>query len=196
MFLSEPDGPMQEWKKGPLDPDDDVLLELGRMTYRTMSLEPIAHAVCRAVKKYDGKKEGGPIGPRIKRALTDAEDLSDEDLRTRTTAWLVRASAALARRNTVLHGQPGSVVRFERRPGPMAVRVMRPGRAVAPDPLWEGRLDSVVQHDNPKSPQPASVIPFTHEGIRSVRMELEEAFQGWREVVPGMAEFGPRKYEQ
>jgi hypothetical protein len=81
------------------DPSDDVLLELGRMTWAAMALEETAYLICRTITPRTFLADR-PIGQRVDEALTACRE---EELRERARAWLLEALGALAGRNHVLH---------------------------------------------------------------------------------------------
>jgi hypothetical protein len=81
---------------------DDVLLELGKMTWAAINLEDVVYEVCRAVRPRGNLYDSTPIGSRIDQAVKDLADRPDDELKANTRAWLVEAKGALIERNSVL----------------------------------------------------------------------------------------------
>lgn len=65
------------------EPLEDVLLELGRLTWAAMALEEVVYSVCRIVKPRHGPYDDHPIGARVDEAVKDLAGYDDEALQTR-----------------------------------------------------------------------------------------------------------------
>ena len=88
-------------------PPDDVLRELGRLTFEAIRLEDAAGLICDQVRRSSAPQ----IGNRIREAL-DALD-AKEMPSPHTTEWLRRVQEVLEARHKVMHGVP---VQFLSRP--------------------------------------------------------------------------------
>jgi hypothetical protein len=151
------------------DPDDDVLLELGRLTWAAMTLEEVVYSVCRLVKPRHGPYDDHPIGARVDEAIKDLHDL-DPDLQDRTRTWLVEAKAALAARNSVLHS---THVVFVPLPGTTPIPETT-GAFLAHFPRG-GKGDQVQ-------------TPLTIGGLEPLRRRLEAARHDWVAVATAVFE--------
>src|SRR5664279_6037462 len=88
-------------------PDDDALLELGRVGYAAIQLEPIIDWMCRLIEGPGGQDDKRPIGTQVKSARKILESTPAIPQGPRILDWLVRADEAMERRNSVFHGEPG-----------------------------------------------------------------------------------------
>ena len=147
------------------DPDDDVMLELGRMTWAAMALEEAVYGVCRVVKPRHGPYDDHPIGARIDEAVMDLDAYDDAALQERTRQWLLAAKAALEARNSVLHS---THVVFWPLPG------------TTPVPETTGAF---LAHFPRKDKRAQVQTPLTVEGLSPLRRRLQAAHQHWVEVA-------------
>ena len=90
-------------------PSEDVLLELGRLTWAAINLEDVVYTVCQCIKPT-GDYLDTPAGARIKQAREELHAQTDEALRSKADAWLGAAAEALADRHAVLHSEPVTFV--------------------------------------------------------------------------------------
>jgi hypothetical protein len=149
------------------DPDDGVLLELGRLTWAAMALEEVVYTVCRVVKPRHGPYDDHPIGARVAEGLRDLHDL-DPPLQGTVRAWLVEAKDSLAARNSVLHS---THVVFEPLPG------------TTPIPATTGAfLAHFPRCGNGTQVQ----TPLTVAGLAPLCRRLEAARQDWVAVATGV----------
>ena len=154
---------------------DDVLLELGRLTWAAIKLEDVVYEVCKAVQPrgsvvYDDT----PIGTRIDQALSDLGSRPEDDLRRATHAWLTAAKTSLVERNSVLHSVP---VTFE---------------PLSPD-ITPGNQDPMLAHFPKKRHLPAIHTSLTVEGLRPIRAHLENARLGWIDLARALWSNRPSK---
>jgi hypothetical protein len=138
-------------------PSDDVLLELGRLTWAAINLEDDVYLVCRSVEPRGGPFDDTNIGPRIDLALKDLEKRPGNDLRHQAEQWLIEAAAALRERNAVLHS---THIVFIPTSG-------QPSSATPPDP-------ELVNFPRNRS-SPAIHTPLTLEGLGQIHRRLENA---------------------
>lgn len=147
------------------DPDGDVQLELGRMTWAAMALEEVVYSVCRAVKPRHGPYDDHPIGARIDEAVKDLDAYHDAALQERTRQWLLEAKAALEARNSVLHS---THVVFWPLPG------------TTPIPETTGAF---LAHFPRKDKQTQVQTPLTVQGLSQMRCRLQAAREEWAAVA-------------
>jgi hypothetical protein len=144
-------------------PSNDVLLELGRLTWAAINLEDVVYTVCDCVKPSFDPPGAQPIGSAIARARKDLRDTGDAALRLRADSWLAAAGEALEARNTVLHSMPV----------PFGVR-LGPGTGdVPPNGLMHFRRG----HDE------ATATMLTVDDLGRIRRKLELAFGGGRSLA-------------
>jgi hypothetical protein len=144
-------------------PPDDVLVELGKLTWAAINLEDAVYTVCQRIEPVDDYRSV-PIGKQISQAREALRAQPDEALRAKADAWLESASRALADRNAILHAVP--------------VTVMPLAPSITP-----GDLDPLLAHlPRDKAREPVHT-PLTVSGLRAVWWHLEAARAGWVELA-------------
>ena len=149
-------------------PSDDVLLELGRLTWAAICLEDVVEPVCWNLDPSSTRDDRRPAGKRLDDALVALEELRGSDRQTGAIEWITEAKAALEARHAVFHGMPGTFV-------PLG------------EGIQSGNLDPVLAHVSQSSDRRQTNTPVTVEGLRSIRLRLEKARGGWEVIA-----FGPR----
>jgi hypothetical protein len=148
-----------------LDPPDEALLELGRLTWAAILLEDVVYEVCRAIKPRHGPSDDVPIGTQINEALTDLGECPPDQMRSTATAWLREAKDALDLRNATLHAVPVTFI-------PMS----------GTTPLFEDGTDWLTHFPRDKN-RPAIHTATTVAGFTPVRERLQRARKGWIDVA-------------
>ena len=138
---------------------DDVLVELGKLTWAAIRLEDLADSLCNAVRHANPREDRRGIGQKIKDARRDLKTWEEAPEVVQVDSWLARAGQALERRNAILHSVPLRV--FDRDGGDI-------GFALGEMP--RGDHSYFERH-------------VTVEALQEVRNELEHAQQGWRNTV-------------
>jgi hypothetical protein len=152
------------------NPDDAVLLELGRVGYAAISLEPIIDMLCRWVEGPGGQVDNRPTGDKIKTARRKLEADPTIPGRSEALDWLGRADAAMERRNAVFHGEPG-----------VEWNVI--------DEEAMGAGDLMLLHRSRRRNGPVTKTLLNVEGLRDVLADLEDALSGWQEVFSPIGEW-------
>jgi hypothetical protein len=135
-------------------PSDEVLTELGRVTYAAIVLEDLTAAVCHAVKRVDPRTDTRPIGQKIEEALKELQRRSPSDA---VGTWLTAARSAIRERNAALHAIP-------------LVVQQAPGA----DPLPFSHALGEKRKDAPYMERPLSV-----PALQPLREQLELAAADW-----------------
>lgn len=144
------------------EPDDDALLELGRVTWAAINVEDIAYTLARFIKPRHGPFNDHPIGARIKEARADLVELYVPDAaRDAADAWLAEAAAVLAARNAIFHSVP---VTFDLIPGTTSV---------------EESLGQWLAHFPRDKSKGAVHTKLTSAALLPIRRRLDAARQGW-----------------
>ena len=157
-------------KSGERTPDDDVLLELGRLTWEAINLEDEADGLCQLLAPSGGPPHSEAIGARITEGRKAAAAIADQSVRGRVDAWLETAGSALVQRNAVLHAMP---VSFEPLPGTTPI----PGAPMDLLSHWPRKGTPSVVHTD-----------ITTDGLRQVRTRLTKARDGYIDVAREVAE--------
>lgn len=157
----------------PDEPDDAVLLELGRMTWAAINLEDVIPTMRRAIGPEPKGLARTPASEWIKDALKCLAGWRESEAREAAIRWLNAALRALKERNRVLHSVPVTV--YTRHPDG---RFTEHGQAL--DHLPRGAADSF------------SRMPMAAEALRRVRQELADARQGWLEILQALVEESQR----
>ena len=145
---------------GSQPPSDDVLLELGRLTWAAICLEDVVEPVCWNLDSSTTRDDRRPAGKRIDDALKALEAEGDSEGRARAVGWLTEAKAALEARHSVFHGIPGTF-------------------APLGEGIQSGNLDPVLAHLPRGKNREQTNTPLTVEGLRTIRLRLEKAREGW-----------------
>jgi len=144
-------------------PSDEVLLELGRLTWAAINLEDVVYTVCQCIRP-NGDYRDTPAVARIKQAREALTTQPDEKLRARADKWLEAAAQALADRHAVLHSEPVTFV------------------SLSAD-VTPGDLDPLLAHFPRDRSRPQVNTPLTASALRSLRWHLESARAGWVELA-------------
>lgn len=141
-------------------PREDVLLELGRLTWEAIGLESEVYFVCQALKP-SSSPTGKPVSARVKEARMALRQIADDAVRADVDAWLGEAVAVLQERNAVLHSMP---------------MVFEAGGEARPEVLgW-------LAHQ-PRDPDaPDRYISLSVEHLSKIRLKLEAARRGFGAV--------------
>ena len=92
------------------DLSDDVLLELGRLTWAAINLEDAVYSICNAADPVPGFPDTTPLSDRINGAQYVLADRTDSPIAQAAAQWLAAARDALAARHAVLHAMPEPVL--------------------------------------------------------------------------------------
>lgn len=90
------------WK----EPDDAVLLELGRMTWAAINLEDVVSSARQAIGPTPDGLARAPASEWIKDALKVLNTWPESGVRATACEWFRTAHEALEERNSVLHSVP------------------------------------------------------------------------------------------
>jgi len=119
----------------------EVFTELGRVTWAAIRLEDYTESVCQCVDPHNPRTDHRQIGRKVKEATATLHTWPPSRPRDDALAWLARATAALDRRNAILHatpvvllGAPGS------QPTQMLGAMPRKGSAYTQHPLTADHL--------------------------------------------------------
>jgi len=143
---------------------EDVLTELGRVTWAAIKLEDYTAGLCWLVDPANPRTDRRQIGEKIKDAKKAVAAWQDPSPRAEMTAWLERARQALERRNAALHATP--MVWIER-----------------------GRDRRLFLGEMPRKGTPYVERPLTVESLSELRSVLEAASAGWREMAIAEGEY-------
>jgi hypothetical protein len=157
----------------PDEPEDAVLLELGRMTWAAINLEDVIPTMRRAIGPEPDGLSRAPVSARIKDALNCLARWPESVTREAAIRWLNAAERALKERNRVLHSVPVTV--YARHPDG---RFTEHGQAL--DHLPRGAGDSF------------SRTSLAEDDLRRVRQGLAAARQGWVETLQALLEESQR----
>jgi hypothetical protein len=144
------------------EPDDAVLLELGRLTWAAINLEDVLGTMRRALGPVPGRLDRAPPSDLIKNALEVLSAWPESETRATACKWFRAAKEALDERNIVLHSVP--VV------------------------LMSKTSDGFKEHGPaldhiPRSPaRPVRRIALTTDGVRVVSRKLTDARLGWVDI--------------
>jgi hypothetical protein len=153
----------------PSEPDDAVLLELGRMTWAAINLEDIIPTMRRAIGPEPKELSRAPASEWIKDALKLLAGWPESEAREAAIGWFESAQRALKGRNQVLHSVPVTLV-TRHRDG----RFTEHGQVL--DHLPRGTSDSFAR------------TPLAENDLRQVSRRLAAARQGWVEICEAMME--------
>jgi hypothetical protein len=148
-------------------PAEDVLLELGRVTWAAMDLEGAAEFVCRSVIGAGPEVTKAPTRRQVEAALDVLKSWPVTPERDQGMRWLRQAGAALGGRNDVLHAQVVTVFHRD-----------EAGRLTEGPGTWLQR----VRCRGDVGP----VMALSAESLARVRQVLVEASGGWVPVVTAL----------
>lgn len=138
---------------------DNVLIELGRLTWAAILLEDLTDSLCSCIHYANPREDRRSIGQKIKGARRDLRTWRETLDVEHIDSWLLRAAQALERRNALLHAVPMVVF----------------------DP--EGRSIGHALGEMPRAGSEYFERHLTVAGVRQVHDELHAAQQDWRETV-------------
>jgi len=151
----------------PDDLPDEVLIELGRLTWSALHLEALTDAICDNVvgRKPEDKTL---IGPKIRDALQALSQWQRGSEVDQVKDWLARARLALEKRNALLHSVPLIV--------------------------FDGRLRKIgyALGEMPRGDRAYYERPMEADELRKVRAELDAAQEGWEETEMFSYEHHPK----
>jgi len=137
----------------------DVLTELGRVTWAAIKLEDYVESVCSFIEPANPRTDMRQLGQKIKDAQKVLTAKPVSATRDQAKVWLERARQAIEQRNAALHATP-------------VVHLGEPQR------LLLGEM--------PRKGRPYFERPLTVEALGELRSVLEDAADGWRELVIAM----------
>jgi hypothetical protein len=139
---------------------DDVLIELGRVTWAAINLEDAAKWLSLSILRNDRRERPRFIRELIHRAQENLSGWPQSRARRDAFAWLKRAERAIDARNAVLHATP--LTWFSTDSEESSIQL-----------LGEPRAKNRPYHER----------PLTAESLSELRHQLVEARTGWRDVV-------------
>jgi hypothetical protein len=145
------------------EPDDAVLLELGRLTWAAISLEDVVPQMRRALGREPDRLARAPAAVWIKDALKVLSGWPESEIRETACRWFNAAQEALEQRNSVLHSVPGIWV------------TIKDGAVTTHGP--------VLEHLSKRKGGSYRRISVTEDELRLVRQKLSEAREGWVEII-------------
>jgi len=150
------------------EPDDAAILELGRMTWAAISLEDVVYNMGDALGLDTAALARMQVSACIKHVLKVLDTWPESETREDARRWFNSAGEALEARNSVLHAVPGVWVTIGddhvvTKHGPVLEDLGRKGRP------YQRRWT-------------------TEDGLRPVRLQLEEARAGWVEIFLALVE--------
>jgi hypothetical protein len=168
------------------EPDQAVLTELGRVTWRAIVLEGLVDSICQFIKPANPREDRRSIGQKVRDARKVMRRWSASVVRDDADAWLTQALAALDSRNGLLHA---TVVRgFEDANGAVphsAVLLMEPYLQREPTTLSLGVM--------PRGATPYAEISLAPGALEAVAHQLSDATRGSREVLLAIDEESKRQ---
>lgn len=144
------------------EPDDAVLLELGRLTWAAINLEDIVPQMRRALGPEPDRLARAPAADWIKDALKVLSGWPESAIREIACRWFNAAQEALEQRNSVLHSVPGIWV------------TIKDGAVTTHGP--------VLEHLPKRKGGSYRRISLAEDELRLVRQKLADAREGWVEV--------------
>ena len=150
------------------EPDDAVLLELGRLTWAAINLEDVIPTVRRAIGPEPPELARAPVSTWIKDALSVLATWPESPTRGTAVEWFGAAREALEKRNCVLHSVPATFVHIS---GDGAVTAH----------------GAVLDHIPARRGGSVRRTPLTEDALRCVHRQLAGARTGWVELCEGLA---------
>jgi hypothetical protein len=92
------------------EPDDAVLIELGRVTWAAINLEDVIPTVRQAIGPEPSKLVRAPVSAWIKDGLGVLATWPQSPTRETASKWLRAAHEALQERNNILHSVPATLI--------------------------------------------------------------------------------------
>jgi hypothetical protein len=146
----------------PAMPDElsvDVFTELGRVTWAAIKLEDYVEGLCSHIDPANPRTDKRQVSRKIRDARRVLAARTRSATRDEAAEWLEHAHQAIERRNAALHATP----------------IVWVGRARAEDRLGLGEM--------PRNGRPYFERPLTVESLSELRSVLEDAADGWRDLV-------------
>jgi hypothetical protein len=145
------------------EPDDAVLLELGRLTWAAINLEDIIPEVRRAIGPVPAPLIRAPAAEWVKDALRVLAGWPKSEIQQTADRWFRTALAALEERNNILHSVPVTMVAISN-----DGTVTTHGQA--------------LQHMPRRGRGSYRRIRLAENDLRLVRQKLVDAREGWVEL--------------
>ena len=146
----------------PAMPDElsvDVFTELGRVTWAAIKLEDYVEGLCSHIDPANPRTDKRQVSTKIRDAQKVLAARTRSATRDEAAQWLEHARQAIERRNAALHATP----------------IVWVGRERAEDRLGLGEM--------PRNGRPYVERPLTVESLSELRSVLEDAADGWRDLV-------------
>jgi hypothetical protein len=150
------------WK----EPDDAVLLELGRLTWAAINLEDVIGTVRRAIGPTPDRLARAPVSEWIKDALEVLSAWPESGVRDTACEWFRAAQEALEERNAVVHSVP--VVIYSKANGEFTEH------------------GPALDHIPRRKDRPFCRIPLDVDNLRLVSRKLADARQGWVDICSAL----------
>jgi hypothetical protein len=145
---------------------EDVLTELGRVTWAFIVLEDAVKWLCSSIAPHDPRNRP-QLRPMMNQARTALSGWPQSQARRDAYAWIDRADRAMDARNATLHATPLTWV------GPTGPT--EPARMLLGEMPRGNR-------------RPYYERPLTVESLSELRTLLVEAMTGWRDLILSVAE--------
>jgi hypothetical protein len=155
------------------EPDDAVLLELGRLTWAVINLEDVIPEIRRAIGPAPGRLARAPISAWIKDALNVLNGWPESEVRETACRWFNIAHQALEERNRVLHSVPATLI------------------TIADDGAVKTH-GQVLDYLPRRQGESFSRISLAEDELRLVRQNLADAREGWIEICLALVEESKR----
>jgi hypothetical protein len=146
----------------PAMPDElsvDVFTELGRVTWAAIKLEDYVEGLCSHIDPANPRTDRRQVSTKIRDAQRVLAARTRSATRDEAAEWLEHARQAIELRNAAMHATP----------------IVWVGRKHAEDRLGLGEM--------PCKGRPYFGRPLTVESLSELRSVLENAADGWRDLV-------------
>jgi hypothetical protein len=146
----------------PAMPDElsvDVFTELGRVTWAAIKLEDYVEGLCSHIDPANPRTDRRQVSTKIRDAQRVLAARTRSATRDEAAEWLEHARQAIERRNAAMHATP----------------IVWVGRKHAEERLGLGEM--------PRKGRPYFERPLTVESLSELRSVLENAADGWRDLV-------------
>jgi hypothetical protein len=137
----------------------DVFTELGRVTWAAIKLEDYVEGLCSHIDPANPRTDKRQVSTKIRDAQRVLAAKTRSATRDEAAEWLEHARQAIERRNAAMHATP----------------IVWIGRKRAEDRLSLGEM--------PRKGRPYFERPLTVESLSELRSVLENAADGWRDLV-------------
>jgi hypothetical protein len=146
----------------PAMPDElsvDVFTELGRVTWAAIKLEDYVEGLCSHIDPANPRTDRRQVSTKIRDAQRVLAARTRSATRDEAAEWLEHARQAIELRNAAMHATP----------------IVWVGRKHAEERLGLGEM--------PRKGRPYFERPLTVESLSELRSVLENAADGWRDLV-------------